>query len=426
MFLNVLKIRNRLDFSILLGNSLDHFDTALYVLLLPVLTPAFFPNYSQNQGLLIGYAIFASSAITRPLGAILFGMIAKYKGPLKGLSYSLMAAALTNVFLAILPGHSKCGFFSAILFVFLRFLRGIFTAGESTIAKLYIMEGKSHKEAFHASYYYPTSSMLGNCLAAFMSYLWVYQQGITDAWRYCFLFSGLIGICGYGIRKQAIKIDSVLDGLNAKIVEKTPYNGINTKKFLQNILQYKRPFVKIALTTGLSHLTALLPFSIFNIIVPMMVTGISVETMVFFNTCLLFLDLLLIPVLGRCLINYSPSKITQIAAVSLGLSLPILFFYIDAGSSVFYITFVRFWIVFLGVVFLCPQHLYYKNLFSKQTESDQYITVGLGNAIGSALFGKLSPLIMFGIYQQTQSLFYIGLYAGIFSLMTFAAILVKD
>src|SRR5665213_55435 len=135
------------DISILIGNALDRFDTSLYGFLAPVMGPIFFPHHDPVVQLLLTYATSATSLFSRPLGTFLFGMIARYKGPLCGLSYSLIGVAVTTVCIGCIPRYDVLGWLAPLSLVLMRLVRGICAAGESTIAKLYIMENKSNDRA---------------------------------------------------------------------------------------------------------------------------------------------------------------------------------------------------------------------------------------------------------------------------------------
>jgi len=85
------------DLSILIGNSLDHFDTAIYSFLAPILSIVFFPKDDPIVALILTYGMLATSIITRPIGAIIFSIIAKKRGATLALSYSLIGVAITTI-----------------------------------------------------------------------------------------------------------------------------------------------------------------------------------------------------------------------------------------------------------------------------------------------------------------------------------------
>lgn len=87
------------DITILVGNTVDHFDTSLYIFLAPIIALVFFPNTDKLLSLIMAYGILATSIITKPLGTYLFGMIARLKGPVAALSNSLIGVGVFTVFI---------------------------------------------------------------------------------------------------------------------------------------------------------------------------------------------------------------------------------------------------------------------------------------------------------------------------------------
>ena len=125
---------NKKDITILIGNTVDHFDTSLYIFLAPIIAPVFFPNTDKLLSLIMAYGILATSIITRPLGTYLFGTIARLKGPVVALSHSLIGVGTLTLFMGLLPGHATIGWLAPLLFMTFRILREIFAAGETSIA----------------------------------------------------------------------------------------------------------------------------------------------------------------------------------------------------------------------------------------------------------------------------------------------------
>ena len=62
------------------GNALESYDFAVYGFLTPVIAVAFFPSRDVFVGLLSAFAVFAVGFGMRPLGAILFGILADRRG----------------------------------------------------------------------------------------------------------------------------------------------------------------------------------------------------------------------------------------------------------------------------------------------------------------------------------------------------------
>jgi hypothetical protein len=171
------------------------------------------------------------------------------------------------------------------------------------------------------------------------------------------------------------------------------------------LFNHKSNIIRIALVNSFSHITYAIPFVVMNSVIPM-ITDIDLKTMMSFNTILLVFDMLLIPLVGRKLTSYAPNKIMFYSALSLAITiLPLWYFTYQA--SLFYICCVRIWIVFWGVVFLCPLNLWCSSLIEGR---DKYIVVGIANAIGASTIGKMTPAICLSLYYYTGSHVSIGWY----------------
>ena len=60
-----MKDLSKRDYSILIANMVDHFDTSLYSFLAPVFARLFFPNDDPMISLILAYSVLASTIITR-------------------------------------------------------------------------------------------------------------------------------------------------------------------------------------------------------------------------------------------------------------------------------------------------------------------------------------------------------------------------
>jgi hypothetical protein len=176
----------------------------------------------------------------------------------------------------------------------------------------------------------------------------------------------------------------------------------------QLLFKYRLEVLQIALTTGLSHITSVIPFVLLNTLMPIVDSSITIHDMMKFNTGLLILDLILIPIVGRLLERSSVIKIMAYAVAILGLTAPFLMAFLSSGGLL-YSTLVRIWIVILGVIFLCPQHLFYQRLFTEGNQ-DKYFVVGMANALGAATIGKLTPALCMWLWHLTHNMVIIGLY----------------
>lgn len=391
------------DFSILLANVLDHFDTAIYGFLAPLLAPLFFPDYDPIVQLILAYSLLLTSLVTRPLGAFLFGNVARFKGPLYGLSYSLIGMALMTMLIGCLPTYADIGWFAPLGLICIRMFKGLFAAGESTIAKLYIMEDKSSSHALQVSHLYQSSTMVGIILASGLATL-VISSSYQDLWRICFLFGGLTGVLGIFLRRVS---DSKVQDLKTIPFYSRELSGFSC------LWKQKETLLKVGVILGFSYLTYAIPFVFMNSFIPL-ITPISLKTMMELNTCLLVFDMVSIPLFGRLLLRFKPLKIMLTACCILGFTV-IPFFQNLSHASLAYVVFVRVWIVGWGVVFLCPMSFWLKELFPAP---ERYLFVGIGGALGGTIIGRLATPICLWLWSVSHWAFLPALYLSISALLT--------
>ena len=395
------------DYTILLGNAIDHFDTSIYVFIAPTIAPLFFPNNNYIIELILAYSVLATTIITRPIGTYIFGILANLYGPTKSLSYSLTGVGLSTMCIGFLPDYYSIGFIAPILLILVRIIRDVFAAGESAIAKLYIMDDKPEKEAFKASYLYQVSTVFGMVLASSSAAL-VQYSNVNYSWRFCFIFGGMAAIVGYFVRLQSLET----------LVTKQK----NTLKFMTRgglsvLWKHRFNLVRIAIVNSFSHMTYIIPFVTLNHIMPL-ISGIEMNTMMLMSSFVLIFDMVAIPLIGTYIKRFCYKTVMLVASGVLAITIMPLWYYID-GSSIVYISFVRFWIVIWGIVFLCPLNLWN----SKQVLGDEkYIVVGMGTSLGACTIGKLSPSICLALYYYSNSHVSIGIYVLLLFILTFSVI----
>ena len=395
------------DISILIGNALDRFDTSLYGFLAPVMGPIFFPDYDPVVQLILTYATSITSLVSRPLGTLIFGIIARNKGPVFGLSYSLIGVAITTVCIGCIPSYATIGAWAPLSLIIIRIIRGICAAGESVIAKLYIMENKSDKQALAASHLYQSSSMVGIVMASAASAI-VIRGGDNYTWRLCFLIGGITGFAGYFLRYCACE--------EAEIKQSDSFKGYSVSN-LRLLWNNRDNIMRVAVATCFSHITYAIPFVFMNSFVPL-ITSISLTTMMMLNTTLLIFDMICIPIIGRFVMRYVMDKVMISAITMLAITIIPLFIFLPQ-ASLMYVTCMRFWIVFWGLVFLCPLNFWFNRLFAT---SDKYFLVGMGTALGTATLGHMTTPICLWLWYISGVSYAPALYMVIIMSVTVYAI----
>lgn len=435
------RILSKRDISLLIGNALDHFDTALYSFLAPVLAPLFFRGEDKIVQLILAYSVLASSLVTRPIGVLMAGVIVRRFGPLSCLSYSLIGMAFATVAFAFLPVYTEIGWAATAGLLTIRILRGIFAASENTIARMYIMEDKEKAHQARASHFYESSTMMGIITASFLATVVIAYFGHSEvylgdylgdyfssmAWRFCFGLGGIAGIIGFMLRRKTKNENSVAQIISA-IDSEIPENRkmlnqeikmnntetVNKSPLLSILWQEKLNVLRVVLTASLSYITYSVPFIFLNSFVPL-VTDISLETMMALSTSFLVFDMFMIPLMGKILLKFEGIKVMRSACLLLSISVLPLFYYLP-GASLPYVTFLRVWIMFLGIVFLCPLNVWYKNLFSDRN-ADQFVLVGMGNTLGASTIGRLTPAICLWLWHSSQMVLFPAIFVASIALI---------
>ncbi|MFP3017694.1 MAG: MFS transporter [Candidatus Tisiphia sp.] len=389
------------DISILIGNALDHFDTAIYSFLAPVLSMIFFPKDDPIVALILTYSVLTTSIVTRPVGSIIFSIIVKKRGPTLALSYSLIGVAITTMSIGFIPTYQMIGWFSPLMLLIIRMMLAIFGEGEHCIAKLYIVENKTQIQGVKASYLYELSTMFGIIIASFISNILI-SSNHHEYWRLCFILGGSTGIVGIYLRRYS----------------NTSQRAIEQKSSTSNvILNNKCNILRVSIVSGFSYMTYVIPFVVMNSFVPL-ITSISLEAMMSVNTILLIIDVAMIPLVGHFIKKYHPVDVMIVSTSILFISIVPLWLYIT-DASVWYINFVRLWIITLGVTFACPLNYWLNSLFRS---SDKYMLVSIGDALGTSIFGRSTPAVCIALWHFTGSSIAIGVYIAMITLVTIWAV----
>lgn len=393
---------NKKDFSILIGNTLDHFDTTLYSSLAPVIAPLFFPTHGQLTQLILVYGTLISSIITRPLGSIFFSIIANNVNPMKSLSYSLIGVAISTIIIGLLPNYSSVGLLAPISLFFARAFQGLFSAGEVTIAKQYIIDSNLlNNKVNKVSNAYQASSVIGIILATFVSWISI-NTSYNQAWRYCFLLGGVTAYWGFILRKNDVEI----------LKKNFEASFISLKDTITIFKNYKVIIIYLGLINSFSNITYIIPFVVMNSIPSFEL--VKYQNILGVNFILIIIDLLLIITLGNVLPKYNQVKVMVNSCLLIAFSIIPLWYNIDKRSLSYYI-FVKTWIILIGVVYLCPLNIFINRTFSNLKY--KYVIIGLGDSLGS-IVERLTPTICFSLYYVTKSPLSIALYVLFFSIIT--------
>lgn len=373
-----MKSKNKFSFIAgIIGNLLEHYDTALFGLLVPVLAPIFFPKTNPIISLMLGYGILPLGLLTKPLGALFFGWIGDRSGRKASLFTSLSGTACVTMLMGSLPTYAEIGIIAPCLLALARMLQGFFAAGESAGGAILLLE-RNHaprREGLLSSIY-DASSLLGALLASILI-SWI----PISLWRVPFWIGGTTAIVGIFLR-ITIKEPPIL-------IEKK-------EKALQILLQNKAPLLRIILITGLCHSVYILAFPFMGGYLPL-ISSISFQEVTSTSPLLFLLDVFLLLGFGWLSCRVKIEKIMLFGSFMIALfSIP-LFLYLENCSFLTMLG-ARVFLIVFGTCIAAP---YYAWSFQQAPIHHRYLILAVGSCVGSQLIGaSLSPLILWG-YQQT-------------------------
>ncbi len=399
----------RLFWAFIFGNLLDHYDTALYGLLAPILAPLFFPNLSTIPSLIFTYLLMSVSLFTKPLGSLFFGKYTLKSGPKEAMMLSLFGLALSTGLMGILPTASKTGLLAPFCLAICRLIQGFFAAGEKSIGNLYLVEQAPKRDRGKASSAFNTSEIGGILLASFIATLVTRSSSPHTLWRLPFLAGSFTALIGIFVRNY------LPDTPLLTTISHQKYPLIKTLK------RNKSALLRIIFASSFTYLTYSIPFVFFNSFIPL-ITDISLSSMLQYNTLFLLLDLLLLPLFGRISDRFNPLKWMATSALFLAASALPLFFLLP-HANILTIFLVRLWIVLTGLAFLPPLQGWFLSLLSRE---ECYLLSGFAFSLGAEIFGKTTPAICLFLWFQFKTTAAPALYIIFIALCTGISVLTSQ
>ena len=129
------------------GNYVDQVNIFLPVV---ALAPALVTLAGPHAGVTSGALVVVATLLGRPVGAMVFGRIADRVGRTRTTQVAIAGTAACSLLIAAVPTHASVGVLAIGAVVLLRFVGGVFLAGEYTAAIPLAMEWKrpAQKRAF--------------------------------------------------------------------------------------------------------------------------------------------------------------------------------------------------------------------------------------------------------------------------------------
>ena len=195
------------------GNAVEWYDFAIYGALGVLVTPVFFPSDDTATVLLAAFAVYATAFLVRPVGAVVFGVIADAQGrkPVLVAVVLLMSGATAGI--GVLPGYAAVGVLASCVVLLLRITQGLAAGGELGLAAVFITESApaGRRGAFAA--WHTATLALG--IAAGLTvggllHLLPPAQLEAGWWRIAFLIALPLGTVGFYLRRRVTESPAFL------------------------------------------------------------------------------------------------------------------------------------------------------------------------------------------------------------------------
>ncbi|MET0699924.1 MAG: MFS transporter [Mycobacterium sp.] len=181
-----------------LGHAIEWYDWGVYAVFTPFFADQFFNTENAASAVLASLAVFAVGFVARPVGGILFGVLADRRGRRFAMALAVSCMALASFTLGLTPSYHVIGLWAPTLLLVTRLIQGMACGGELPAAQTYLSEvapaarrGRWSSLIYISSVFGNTSGIaLGLALTLSLSNAQMHEWG----WRIPFLLGGLFGV----------------------------------------------------------------------------------------------------------------------------------------------------------------------------------------------------------------------------------------
>lgn len=298
---------------VLSGNFLEYFDLMLMTHLAFIMTPYFTPKGNPFLEKTVSLFAFLSSFIIRPLASVFWGRVGDTFGRVFVLSWTTLFMAVSCAFIVLIPPYEQWGIYSAYCFLFARVLQGISSSGEGAAADIFCTELVKPPTAYRVCMGLKLVSNIAG-LAALL--LGIFCVSLADnGWKYCFYFGGTIAVCAMNFRR---KLKETKEFLDAHIINHTDTLSHLKERFL------KRNFLCLI---GLNIAAAAGFVFGYGFCTGLLKTiGLSDSQILFNNSCIVFVEILVIVFFGWLTYFQYPLSILRWRCIASFFIIPFGFF----------------------------------------------------------------------------------------------------
>ena len=197
-------IRNGLAF----GHIIECFDNTLYGFFSVLLAPVFFPTTDPFTHTLSTFGAFAAGYITKPLGAIVFGLLGDSTNRNLPLVLSIGLVGVPTLIIGLLPSYQDVGILAPIVLILCRMFQGFFVGGDFAGVNVYIYETIPEKELGINTGALIASGVLGAIMATLAGMVAFHQIFPEWSWRVPFILGGFLALFAVKLRQKLELIPS--------------------------------------------------------------------------------------------------------------------------------------------------------------------------------------------------------------------------
>ena len=187
-----------------IGNVLEWFDFGIYGYLAPFIGKLFFPGRDPSASLFSAFAVLAVGALSRPLGAVVFGWIGDREGRRTSLTATVLLMAGSTFMIGILPTYAQIGVLAPALLIVARLLQGLSSGGEWGGSAAFMVEyASANHRGFIGSFQQVSTGagfFLGSLFGLIVTSTMSERTILNWAWRLPFLSGLLLGAVGIYMR----------------------------------------------------------------------------------------------------------------------------------------------------------------------------------------------------------------------------------
>ncbi|MBO0880633.1 MAG: MFS transporter [Mycobacterium sp.] len=213
----------------LVGSTVESYDFAIYSLAAALVFPVvFFPHLDPTTATIAATGTFAAAALSRPLGAAVFGHFGDRLGRKKTLVTTLLIMALSTVTVGLVPSAATIGVAAPLILIGLRLLQGLAVGGEWAGSALLSAEYAPAAKRGRYSMFTPLGLCTGSVLASSTFLSVSYTMGehspafLQWGWRLPFLVSAALISVGLYVRSHIDETPVFTEEKTRHVVPKAP------------------------------------------------------------------------------------------------------------------------------------------------------------------------------------------------------------